>query len=136
MIYFINGMFWQQGTVPFIGYESGVGSILKLGHRQLEAVFSGIIGDHVNENTTDGFLTDIFGRSEVTDLTISETHLSFSKRYIEREHAIAYTFTKTSDGTWIGNWKSNIVGKGEARCITTPIPDDFFTKPLKKKKVR
>lgn len=133
-MYFINGMFWQQGQMPFIGHDAQIGEVVMLGERQLEAVFSGLIGELSLTDGNDGFLVDIFGQSVLSNFSVSETKMEFRKQYRRRldddAFLIQYTFTKSEGGIWNGDWKAPAVGKGEARCMLTEIPSNFFAKAL------
>jgi hypothetical protein len=132
-MYFINGMFWQQGQMPYIGHDPNIGSVVMIGESQVEATFNGLIGERSLASGYDGFLVDIFGQSVITDFLQEEKKISFFKQYERRlgndDFLISYTFTKSENGVWTGHWKAPAVGQGEARCILTPIPDDFFLKP-------
>lgn len=125
-------MFWQQGQMPFIGNDHVVGEALMLGERQLEATFNGLIGEYSLTGGNDGFLVDIFGQSVLTNFSMKETEMGFFKQYRRRlgndAYLIKYTFTKSENGIWNGEWEATAVGKGEARCILTEIPDGFFVK--------
>ena len=130
-MFFINGMFWQQGQAPYLDHIPGEGAVVMLGQRQLQAVFSGLIGNRPLADGNDGFLVDVFGPSVLTNFSVGDTEMEFLKQYQRRfENAvlIRYTFTKSQDGVWNGEWEAPAVGKGEARCILTEIPEEFFAK--------
>lgn len=127
-MFFINGMFWQEGLVPYVGNDQIMGEVVMLGIKQTEALFSGVIG-LLAYSGTDGYLKDTFGESDVSDVKLSRTNLSFTKQYIHREDTISYSFTRGSDDVWVGTWEGDAVGKGEAKCILTKIPQTFFQKP-------
>jgi hypothetical protein len=131
-MYFINGMFWQQGQMPYIIPDPNTGSVITIGESQAEATFSGLIGEHSLASGYDGFLVDIFGKSVIAKFVHEETKISFFAQH-ERQLSndnflISYTFSKSKNEIWEGTWRAPAVGGGEARCILTPIPDDFFLK--------
>ena len=125
-MFFINGIFWQGGLVPYIGCDAVFGEIVMLGKRQREAIFSGVIGELVGDGETDGLLQDVYGKSILTKMKLSKTRLSFTKQYTHRQDTISYSFAKGKDGDWVGTWKGEDVGEGEAKCTLTEIPKNYF----------
>mgnify|MGYP003522468462 FL=1 len=134
MLFFISGIFWQQGMFPYIGHDSEIGEVVMIDQAQVEAVFTGMIGKGIIDGRSDGFLHDVYGGSELTDFEVTETHLQFTKRYLRRSDEILYDFEKSEDGIWIGRWHGKRVGEGNAKCILTEIPATFFTRQFPKKK--
>lgn len=134
MAFFINGIFWQSGMFPYIGHAPGIGEVVMVGQAQIEAVFTGMIGERIIDGRSDGFLHDVYGNSELTDFGITETNMQLTKRYLHRSDEILYDFEKSEGGIWIGRWHGKRVGEGNAKCILTEIPATFFTQQFPKKK--
>jgi len=138
-MFFINGMFWQQGQMPFLGSAPSIGTVVMIGEQQIDAVFSGVIGERSLAAGNDGFLTDMFGKSVLSDFQLNDKKLKFVKQYLRRledgpDFRIQYAFTKDGAGVWVGTWSAPAVGKGEARCVLTEIPAGFFEQPEPGKK--
>ncbi len=130
-MYFINGMFWQQAETPYIGTAPGPGVVVVLSEHQISAMFNGIIGLACMSDRSDGSLEDRFGASIVTSLVLRKDKVTFVKQYKQLsnpESEIQYQFTLGENGVWIGTWKSTTLGSGEARCMITHIPENFYVK--------
>ena len=69
-MFFINGMFWQQAEIPYIGTAPGIGEVVMLSEHQIRAIFSGIIGLACMSDRSDGLMQDRFGTSVVTNLVL------------------------------------------------------------------
>ncbi|MCF7843513.1 hypothetical protein K9M47_01300 [Candidatus Gracilibacteria bacterium] len=134
MSFFISGIFWQIGMFPYIGHSPKIGEVVMIGEAQVEAVFSGMIGNRIIDSRSDGFLHDVYGNSELTDFEIRENNMQFTKCYLRRDDEILYDFEKSEGGVWIGRWHGKRVGEGNAKCILTEIPETFFTQQFPNKK--
>ncbi len=134
MSFFINGIFWQEGMFPYIGHAPIIGEVVMIGEAQVEAVFSGMIGERIINKISDGFLVDVYGQSELTDFEVREKNMQFTKRYFHRDDEILYDFKKSEGGVWVGRWHGKRVGEGGTKCILTEIPETFFTQQFPNKK--
>lgn len=138
MSYFINGQFWQEDEVP----QERAGKLVSVS-RSIEAHFHGFIGkekmEPVNDEGIDGYITDMFGQSSVTDFVLDATTLTFTKKYTREGSApVLYNLIRgvsndIGNQFFVGAWgigiADHIIASGKARCVLTPIPEHFFTKP-------
>lgn len=119
---------------PYIGHAPIIGEVVMIGEAQVEAVFSGMIGERIINKISDGFLVDVYGQSELTDFEVREKNMQFTKRYFHRDDEILYDFKKSEGGVWVGRWHGKRVGEGGTKCILTEIPETFFTQQFPNKK--
>jgi|GEM_PF-1695683 len=124
----IQGLFfqWQDGVGIAYSHE---GAIPVIQQAMVRSHFAGAIWEDPESGKLEGNLTDHYGDSTLFDIEISETELSFVKRYVQRPqsdfHAIHYKFEK--HGTdWVGGYNGEATGDGMARCIITEVTEDFF----------
>ena len=128
MIYLIQGFWFQKLSELDIGFDHS-GAIPVLRTALCSCMFMGGFGPSSDKDSDDlvGNTTDRAGEAELTHVKLSETELSFLKRYVHREDVIMYNFKKQPDGTWEGHYVGTLeIGMGKSRCVITPVPDDFL----------
>jgi hypothetical protein len=86
-----------------------------------------------------GCMQDAFGKSELSEIVISDTEVRFVKTYEGRQRPIRYLFRKKDGNTWVGDYRGEGVGVGVSRCLVTEVDDECFvsesiTKLLGRKK--
>jgi len=82
--------------------------------------FDGDIIFHSEANFA-GVLSDCWGEAIING-KLSEQELYFEKKYSHRKDSISYFFQNKGD-LWIGSYKGDEVGVGEAQCeLYTSIP--------------
>lgn len=126
----IQGFFFQHQAffqiVQRAESEGGAGVIIQPG--LMRCIFSGVISQDPR-NALGGLLgemTDYFGESILSDIRLTENCFTFQKKYNDRPDSIQYIFRKEKS-FWTGEWQGLAVGKGKAVCITTKVPESFFT---------
>lgn len=135
MDFFINGVFWQEDTVP----SEEKGSLI-FKKRKLEIIFHGFFNTQKIQKEFDGYTLDMFGSSKIKKVTLDESGLSFIKES-EKENSLPVSFTleqTKADGSEIkfyhGAWhiirpNGVVAMEGKSRCMIMPLPVWFFTKP-------
>ena len=79
-----------------------------------------------DSDTFIGAMIDRVGESQLTDIVLTETKFSFTKKYLHRKDAIRYSFKKQADDMWDGEWAGDACGYGLAKCAVLPVPDAVF----------
>ncbi|HVZ75694.1 MAG TPA: hypothetical protein VG934_00235 [Candidatus Paceibacterota bacterium] len=135
------GFFYQQQTwfdTAFVGDE-GLTPIVREG--LITSMYAGAIfhRDHDERKELVGAMSDEFGRSELRDITLTDTDLQFTKHY--KTHEIQYILKKGEDNTWVGEFsfrsipsrvKVRLKGKGSTRCILTQVDWGLFKRDIAK----
>ena len=116
----------KEGLIPFMY----AGSIWHTGHEEA--------GELV------GAMQDDFGHSELHDIVLTETELSFSKHYekykilkeiILVDASIRYNFKKGARNTWVGTYEfppSSQVPRGGTRCVLTELDFSLVKRDIAK----
>ncbi len=79
-----------------------------------------------------GEMWDKYGKSVLTNVKFFPSYIeprifSFDKRYLDRDYAIKYRFTRRNGNVWVGTYESRPTGKCVSRCVLTEVTgDDFF----------
>ena len=128
-MYLIQGFFFQER--PSLGLSALGGDLHAVFlHGLVRSLFSGVIGpDNCGEGILVGRLVDPLGESIVDDVHLTETALTFNKKYDGRPDVVRYAFTKQADGTWVGTYDGEETGNGFARCILVPVSEEFLRMP-------
>ena len=123
----IQGVFFQNqewldlATKPV----DGVVAVIKRG--LIFMLYAGVIklnSDPIPQ--LEGEMFDYYGISTLSDITVNETGLSFTKQYKNRPDTIRYTFTDREGITWAGRYAGEAVGSGISRCVITEVGDSFM----------
>ena len=128
MAFLINGFFYQKKRFLDVAVQSEVegGAAAFINSQLFRTMFAGIIyPDPDNQNFLIGQIMDHYGESFLNNVKLSEIELEFEKCYSHRCDTIKYEFT-LNNGIYMGRYSGEAVGGGEARCIITPAPENFF----------
>lgn len=127
-VYLLQGLFYQDVVTYGIGQKPGVGEAAYCTSNLHHVLFSGVIAPPPNDlkGPLAGALQDHFGMSTLSEVTLSEEKLEFTKRYDKRRDEIRYLFEKKDGDLWIGTWDGLRVGTGFAKCLVTAVTKDFF----------
>jgi hypothetical protein len=125
---FINGLFFQRQSLIGETYKPGEGAVAVIREGTFGFYFSGYIDTEARDGDDGppGALRDEFGFSELRDVIVTDTEFGFKTRYDQRPDEIEYRFRKLPDGSWVGHYEGEKVGRGVARCMLTPAPVDFY----------
>ena len=86
----------------------------------------------LQEGSWTGEMWDKYGKSVLTNVKFFPSYIeprifSFDKRYLDRDYAIKYRFTRRNGNVWVGTYESRPTGKCVSRCVLTEVTgDDFF----------
>ena len=126
MFYLIQGFFFQNMQWLDVSHKTGEAQAV-ICSSLVRNMFMGAVGpDPENEMRNIGVMDDLYGESQLTDVQITDSSLSFTKTYIKRGDPIYYEFKKNENGVFVGTWKGPAVGKGTARCWLTPVNESVF----------
>ncbi len=90
-------------------------------------MFYGFIGPLVEgSKVSQGYISDVFGESEIGGVVITENEFSFNKLYLGRQRPILYEYTKRKGSIWYGEYTGETTGRGVSQCILTPVGSEFF----------
>lgn len=128
--YLINGVFFQPGIGFGIGYGAE-GIRAKLIELVRHNFFAGVFNFQEPNSTRDGVgqMTDNFGESELSAITLTATHFTFTKRYSHRGDTILYTFDKKKGDIWIGKFEGEKTGEGVVKCQVIKSTEELFMDP-------
>lgn len=129
MIYLIQGFFFYQPSslVEDSPPEELFSAKIFTQKGLCRCMFAGtIFPDPNSEGILLGEMEDYFGLSTLV-VTLSETKLSFTKKYDARPEVLKYSFRRQGN-LWVGNYERDegMNTKGEAWCILTPVPEKLF----------
>ena len=125
-LYALQGVFfqknWGMGTAidPLIGVRATITSQLQF------TMFHGLVGKEPMEENFSGMMNDRYGDAALTDFVLTDTEMSFTKKYLKRNDPIRYEFKEKKDGIWYGTWSGPAVGAGTAKCIVNETNELFF----------
>ncbi len=127
-LWLIQGVFFQNRSNLDIGYQNGIGESVMIRTDLCRFTYAGMIGlDPVsNEGNLIGMLQDYYGHSILFDVVVSDEEVGFTKRYVDRDDFITYTFRVKDGQTWVGEYAGSDVGTGISRCILTSVEDSFL----------
>lgn len=100
-------------------------------------MYYAILGSDEDEpSKISGTMNDCWGESTLTQFLLTETKLSFTKRYNHRPE-IFYDFVKSKEeGIWIGEWSGLDCGKGTSKCWLVTLEESIFEIALPEKIVQ
>lgn len=119
-IILIQGVFFQDRNALFIDNDLAA----KIKNVMTFTVFHAIIGPNDNGKLS-GQMHDKVGDSMITEFTLSDTAMTFTKNYLGRP-PIYYRFTKGDFNQWIGGYHGNDCGSGQSKCILTETNESFL----------
>lgn len=126
--YLVQGFFFQHREYLGIGMRPGEGAVALIKSGVFRDMFAGMI--HREEwlfGDWAGQLSDPVGQSVLTNVRLDDSRFSFDKQYDRRSDIIHYTFSPAPEGNfWVGGYEGDLVGKGSANCILTPIPEQLL----------
>jgi hypothetical protein len=126
LIHLITGIWFQVRSGLSIAFDR-TGAVPVWQTAMCHFMFTGGFGpSHNDRNILTGNMTDPAGESELSDIKLTETELSFTKKYVHREDFIEYTFRKQPDGTWKGTYSGSACGTGQSHCVLAQVGDDFL----------
>jgi hypothetical protein len=126
LIHLIQGVWFQKREGLGLAFD-GTGAVPVWQAAMCRFMFAGGFGPaDGNPRVLAGNMTDPAGESELADIRLTGTTLSFVKKYIHRRDLIQYTFRKGKNGTWDGEYSGSACGTGKSRCVLTQIPDEFL----------
>jgi hypothetical protein len=79
-----------------------------------------------NPEVLAGNMSDPAGDSGLSDITLTDTEFTFTKRYAHGRDFIEYAFRKQPDGTWKGVYSGSACGTGQSRCVLIRVDEGFF----------
>lgn len=123
--YMIQGFFFQRHMQLGIGFKPIEGAVAVFNEVTVRDMFAGVFGTNEPSDAWSGQLADAFGMSTLSDVELTDTTLSFDKRYDGRDDTIHYEF-HLDGNLWVGMYSGDYVGEGQANCIVTPIPERMF----------
>jgi len=131
MLYAIQGFFFPNHDMGIgVSYATREAHVMVF-TAMVRNIFAGAIGpDPDDETELVGFMTDLYGQSELVNVKISEEQMSFTKLYFKHQSLVNYSFNKQASGLWVGEWTGPKVGAGLAQCLLTKVSRDFFINPL------
>lgn len=98
--------------------------------RTCQGMFSGVIGpDESCPSRLIGRMTDGYGYSFLTEITIGGEEFKFRKKYDGRQDLIYYEF-RLVNGVWIGTYEGKAVERGGATCILTDASKQLLVPPV------
>ncbi len=126
-MFLLQGVFWQ--AIENAGFDHKRDEVVvRRGH--FTFAFAGAIdANPPDKKPLEGWMLDIFGRSRIFDIELTDGTLSFKKQYHDRDDVITYSFRKQGSGTLVGFYQGEAVGRDFARCILTEVSDEFFQPP-------
>ena len=129
--YLIQGFFFQKrqslGVQMVSEAHGGVRTVVH--EAMVRSMFAGVIFfDRGGTTEWSGLMGDPYGDSELNEVSLVEkSSLRFVKKYDNRQDLILYSFAfDEPSGMWVGGYSGIATGKGFAKCITTPVPNEFF----------
>lgn len=136
-MYLIQGRFCQEYKGFGIGYAPTEGAVAVVSTSAISVAFSGMIFQSgiEGEKTLIGEMSDHFGKAELSDISITDAEICFTKTYEEYkgqfERGISYTLHRGKENMWVGEYSLIIGVTGPVRCVVTEVPDEFFQDDLK-----
>lgn len=129
MAHLIQGVFFQQNQWLDLAERPRFGTCVVINKGVCRFVYAGVIWrDNAKAlGPLVGSITDHFGESELSNVSVTEQGIEFVKRYLKRRDTIRYVFSKKDGNTWAGEWSGDAVGSGISRCVVTEVPDEFFS---------
>ncbi len=129
MIHLIQGVLFQKVSKNRLAFSRVTQEpFLMLRCVIVHSMYMGMFGPDPNppgKSVLAGRMNDHYGNSILTDIKITDSELSFTKKYDHREDLIYYKFRKQEDGTWKGAYKGKATGHGKSRCILTSVSPSF-----------
>lgn len=126
MILLIQGYFCQKAEILALQGNWETDLVIRRGIYAYP--FAGDINLDEKGRPTGGTLIDPFGTAEVYDIQLTETTLSFTKRYFMiGSRTIRYSLKKTEAGLFEGSYKHETLGGNFVRCIVTEVASDFYS---------
>lgn len=128
--YLINGVFFQPGVGFGVGYGAG-GLRAKVFQLVRHNFFTGVFSfsDPSSPHNGSGQMMDLFGDSELTSVTMTDTRFAFNKKYTGRGDTIRYIFEKKRGDIWVGTFAGAKTGVGDVNCLVTKVTEDLFIDP-------
>lgn len=130
MHWLIQGVYFQNQSWLDVVCVPVEGNIAVVKSGLIRATFAGVIYPDQNSALISfvGEMCDSVGISILTDVTVSETRVSYTKRYKNRREIgeIVYEFVHKEGPIFVGTYGGENVGNGIARCILTPVEPSFF----------
>jgi len=132
MAHLIQGFFFQGKSGLDVRFDTDIGArAVIVTVPEMQFMYAGAIWEEDGELT--GLIRDDFGHARLSEISISDTGIAFTKKYDDRNDLIHYKFTKKDGNSWIGEYGGHDSGKGMARLFLTEVPDDsFYPEPIKK----
>ncbi|MEI6836013.1 MAG: hypothetical protein WCK59_04230 [Candidatus Falkowbacteria bacterium] len=124
-LYLVHGIFFQNNLMLGISLDSEIGERAEIQPATFRTMFAGVIKFTDNFYDGVGALSDNYGPSVLTDVSLEGNIIRFKKKYERRSDIISYELKKDEDA-WIGSYFGPAVGKGAVRCLLTPISEEFF----------
>jgi hypothetical protein len=124
--YLIQGLFFQAQDRIKLGIGDGTDS--GVAESLFRIMFAGFISPQIVEGkpVLVGEMNDQNGESTLTDIIIEPESLQFIKQYNGSPLKIKYIF-QLKNGIWVGEYFEPSIGSGQARCILTEVPEEFFS---------
>ncbi|HUO56247.1 MAG TPA: hypothetical protein VMU27_02325 [Candidatus Paceibacterota bacterium] len=127
--YFIQGFFYHPfDSLDVSSHPEGAPVLIGAG----PFMFAGVI--KTKGGILVGGLRDEFGRSILSDVTVTETEVRFCKTYMDvrvRMYTSRYVFDKREENTWLGEFISDGDYAGRARCVITSVSDALIIEDLR-----
>jgi hypothetical protein len=128
MAWWIQGVFFQSVVKTNFSLSHPRGRPAtpgEKGHLAQFMFFGSIWFDDQREVLT-GCTQDVFGVSDLFEISISEQGIRFKKQYERTGTIVHYEFRQRDGGSWIGRYSSKAAGDGIARIVLNEVPDEFF----------
>lgn len=122
MVWLIQGVFFQNGN--WRDLEEGQAVVVTA---MIRSMYAGAFGpDPDNPEKLVGRMFDEYGEAELSNIVLTETIFSFTKKYRRRTDLIYYSFIKREDGIWFGGFEGDAVEPGESHCVLQKVSEGFF----------
>lgn len=127
--FLVQGLFFQNQQYMGLAYAPIDGLIATINEDLFQFMYAGLIWTDERHalGGLKGEMQDHFGRSRLSEIRVSDTVVSFTKKYERRDDEILYTFKIKDGNSWIGEYNGDAVGSGTSRCIITEVPNSFFS---------
>jgi hypothetical protein len=126
MLLVITGIFFQNQQFLDVGIGPD-GSFSFINAGMFMTTFSGICKINPDGSIQDGYMNDLYGYSDLTEVRRGSGAFSYTKKYAKKDDLIHYEFALDPiSQTWIGTYRGDIVGRGISRVALCETDDAFF----------
>ena len=125
-VYALQGVFFQHNWAMAIGHNVTIGEAVAIVPQMMMTMFHAVVGKTEFSESIVGMMADQYGESSITDFVMTETKMSYTKKYMQRRDMIYYEFTEKRGDVWYGKWHGSDVGEGTTKCIVNEVAETFL----------